>query len=68
MEYVKNITRTYVSRKSVTPKYNYNFLGQEENINLPLCYLNILLCTCLYLCYSINFFIGPKNTTKNTSK
>ena len=38
MEFVKNITRTCVSRKSITPKYsvNYDFLGQEENINLPL--------------------------------
>ena len=37
MEFVTNITRTYVSRKSFTPKYsvNYDFLGHEENVNLP---------------------------------
>ena len=66
MEFVRNIAWTNVSRKSVTPKFsvNYNFLGQEGNINLPLRYLNTLLYTCLYLRYSIYFFIGPKNTTK----
>ena len=66
MEFVTNIALTNVSRKSVIPKFsvNYNFLGQEGNINLPLRYLNTLLYTCLYLRYSIYFFIGPKNTTK----
>ena len=55
MEFVMNFTRTYVSRQNFTQKYtvNYDFLGHEEIINLPLCYLNILLYTCLYLCYSI---------------
>ena len=55
MEFVMNFTRTYVSRQFFTPKYsvNYDFLGQEEIINLPLCYLNILLYTYLYLFYSI---------------
>ena len=58
MEFVTNITRIYVSRKSFTPKYrvNYNFLGQEENINLPLCYINIIYThVYFYLAPSITF-------------
>ena len=37
MEFVTNFTRTYVFIKSFTPKYsvNYDFLGHEENLNLP---------------------------------
>ena len=51
IEFGTNFTRKYVSRKSFTPKcrLNYNYLGQEENIKFLLCYLNILLYTCLYL-------------------
>ena len=60
-----NFTRKYVFIKSFTPKYSvsYDFHGHEENINLPLCYLNIVLYTCLCLCYSI-FALLDINTTK----
>ena len=64
MEFVTNFTRTYVFIKSFTPKYsvNFDFLGHEENINLPLCNLIIILYTWLYLCFFYFYFIGPKNT------
>ena len=53
--------------KSFTPKYsvNYGFLGHQENINLPLCYLNIILYTCLYLCYSIFALLDKKYNKKD---
>ena len=66
MEFVMNFTQTYVSRLIFTPKYseNYDFLGQKEIINLPLCYLHILLYTCFYPCYSIFDLLDKKYNNK----
>ena len=38
----------------------YDFLGHEENIYLPLWYLNTFLYTCFYLCYSIFALLDQK--------